>query len=310
MPEPPSESQWPAGPDPIPSGGAAAKPTAGRRRIVGLGLAVVAIAIVVFVLVSSTSTKLDPVAQAATRSANAPGYRARISMVMSSPSLPGGITMTGGGVVSSSAHAASISMTMTLPNLPAVTSQLGGDSLQITEILRGTTVYVELPQALASKLPFSKRWLSVNVLKAAGVQGLSSLSGGLGAGSSDPSQFLQYLRAASDSVVATGHARVDGYDTTHYQAQVDFGKVADALPAAERPAIQRALTMLGQQAQLGTIPVDVWIDRSHLVRRIGMTLNMTIKGTSMSAQIVEDLSDYGPQPTPAPPPADQVQQLN
>jgi hypothetical protein len=300
----------PTGPAPARRGGPLARLTGGRNRIVAFAGAVIAIAAVVFVLVSSTSTKLDPVAQAATRSASAPGYRARISMAMTSPALPGEITMTGGGVVSSSAHAASMSMTMTFPNVPQLTTELGGNSLQINEILHGTTVYVELPQALASKLPFSKKWIAVDTLKAAGLSGVSSLTGGFGAGTSDPSQFLQYLRAASDSVVTAGHARIDGYNTTHYQAQLDFGKVANALPASERAAVQKALAALQQEAQLGTIPVDVWIDRSHLVRRIGMSLNMNIGGTSMSARITEDLSDYGPQATPAPPPSDQVQTIN
>lgn len=306
---PPNTPEPPPNP-PEPPGRVPPRLPSGRNRILAFAVAVIAIAVVVFVLVSSTSTKLDPVAQAATRSASAPGYRAHLSMVMTSPALPGGITMTGGGVVSSAAHAASISVTMTFPNLPQVTSQLGGDSLRLTEVLHGSTVYVELPPALASKLPFSKRWIAVNTLKAAGVNGLSSLSGGLGAAPSDPSQFLQYLRAASDSVVTDGQAQVDGYNTTHYQAQLDFAKVANALPASERPAVQRALAALQQQAHLGTIPVDVWIDRSHLVRRIGMTLNMAISGLSLSAKLTEDLSDYGPQATPAPPPADQVQAIN
>jgi hypothetical protein len=294
-------------PEPPGGGTLAARLTSGRNRWVAFAAAVIAIAVVVFVLLSSTSTKLDPVAQAATRSAGAPGYRVHISMVMGSPALPGGITMSGGGVVASSAHAASISLTMTLPNLPQVTSQLGGNSLQLNEIVHGTTVYVELPQVLASKLPFSKKWIAIDILKAAGLNGLSSLSGGISPTTGDPSQFLQYLRAASNSVVTDGHAQVDGYDTTHYQAQLDFSKVANALPASERPAVQRALAALEQQAQLGTIPVNVWIDRSHLVRRLGLTLNMKISGTSVAARITEDLSDYGPQVTPAAPPADQVQ---
>ncbi|HWE34416.1 MAG TPA: hypothetical protein VG410_13075 [Solirubrobacteraceae bacterium] len=297
-------------PEPPAGGTLATRLTGGRNRWVAFAVAVIAIAVLAFVLLSSTSSKLDPVAQAATRSASAPGYRAHISMVMTSPALPGGITLRGGGVVASAAHAASISLTMTLPNLPQVTSQLGGNSLQLDEILHGTTVYVELPQVLASKLPFSKKWIAIDVLKAAGLNGLSSLSGGLSPTTGDPSQFLQYLRAASDSVVTDGHAQIDGYDTTHYQAQLDFGKVANALPASVRPAVQRALTALQQQAQLGTIPVDVWIDRSHLVRRFGMTLKMNVSGTSVSARITEDMSDYGPQATPAAPPADQVQTIN
>lgn len=284
--------------------------SSGRNRVLAFAAAVIVLAVLAFVLLSSTSSKLDPVAQAATRSASTPGYRAHLSMVMSLPTVPGGISMSGDGIVAQRAHAASMSMTMTLPNLPQVTQALGASTLHLNEILHGTTVYVELPQALAGKLPFSKKWIAVDLLKAAGVQGLSGLSGGLGPATGDPSQFLQYLRAASDSVVTAGHAQVDGYDTTHYQAQLDFSKVGNALPASERASVEKALAALEQEAHLGTIPVDVWIDRSHLVRRIGMTMNMTISGASLAARMTEDLSDYGPQTPPAAPPADQVQTLN
>jgi hypothetical protein len=313
MPEPPAgqaPAARPSMPEPPARAGLTARLSGRRSRIAALAAAVIAIAVLAFVLLSSTASKLDPVAQAATRSASAPGYRAHISMVMSSPVLPGGITMSGGGVVASAAHAASMSLTMTLPNLPQVTSQLGGNSLVLNEIVRGTMVYVELPAVLASKLPFSKKWVAINILKAAGLNGLSSLGGGLSPTSGDPSQFLQYLRAASDSVITDGHAQIDGYNTTHYQAQLDFGKVANALPASDRQAVQSALQALAQRAKLGTIPVEVWIDRSHLVRRIGMTLKMTLSRASVDARITEDLSDYGPQATPAPPPADQVQAIN
>jgi hypothetical protein len=280
------------------------------RRVIALAAAIVALAAVAFVLLGSTSSKLDPVAQAATRSASSPGYRARLSVAMSSPALPGAITMTGSGVVDQRAHAASISMAVSLPNLPQVTQKLGGNTLQFTEILDGSTIYVELPSALAGQLSvLGKRWISVDLAKASGVPGLSNLAGGLGGAGGDPSQFLQYLRAASDSVVADGHASIDGYDTTHYQAQLDFSKVANVLPPSQRGTVQKALSALAQEAQLGTIPVNVWIDRSHLVRRIRMTLNMTIRGQSLNATMTEDLSDYGPQTPPSPPPPDQVQAI-
>ncbi len=306
-PEPTGGDQPPA-PGSVGRDGLAATSTAGRRRVVAFGVAVIAIAVVLFVLLSSTSGKLDPVAQAATRSASAPGYRARISMVMTSPAFGGAITASGTGVVASSAHAASVSMTMALPDVAQVTSQLGGNTLQLNEILRGTTVYIELPQALASKLPFSKRWIAIDVLKSAGISGLTSLPGS-NISMSNPGQFLQYLRAAGGSVVTDGHARVDGYRTTHYQAQIDFSKVANAVPASQRAAVQQALATLEQEAHVGKIPVDVWIDRGHLVRRIGLTMKMTVSGSSLSMRMTEDLSDYGPQPTPAAPPADQVQTI-
>ncbi len=51
--------------------------------------------------------------------------------------------------------------------------------------------------------------------------------------------------------------------------------------------------------------------RSHLVRKMTMTMQPVPKGTSttVSTSFVMTINDYGPQATPTPPPADQTTDL-
>jgi hypothetical protein len=127
--------------------------------------------------------------------------------------------------------------------------------------------------------------------------------------SSNPSQMLNYLRAASSSVVSAGRERVGGVETTHYRAQLDLSKVPDAVPSADRAAVQHALSAMEQQLNVSTIPVDVWIDAHHLVRPILMSFSGNAAGQTLTQTIEMDVFDYGPQPRPTLPPADQVATL-
>ena len=56
--------------------------------------------------------------------------------------------------------------------------------------------------------------------------------------------------------------------------------------------------------------MDVWIDAYGYVRRMVMTVDLSLsKGASMQETVTADFSDYGPQRPPVLPPADQVQDL-
>jgi hypothetical protein len=128
--------------------------------------------------------------------------------------------------------------------------------------------------------------------------------------SSNPTQMLEYLRAISDSVVAEGGATVDGFATTHYRATLDLSKVTSALPSQDQAAAQNVLSQMQQQLGIGTIPVDVWVDSRHLVRRVQMNFSASgASGQTFSETMTEDISDYGPQRQPTPPPAGQVASL-
>jgi len=272
----------------------------------GAGLLAV-IAALAFLLLGSGGPDLgSPIAQAATLSSTTPGYRMHMSLQITSSALGAPITATGTGVVDLRDHSSAMSLAMNLGDDSQVTQQLGGSTLRVQTILNGTTAYVKMPAALTSSLGTSGRpWLKVDLAQLAGIPGLSSLASG--PNTSDPSQTLQLLKSVSGGVANLGRQRVDGVETTHYQAGLSLARLADGLPSAERSLGRQVLSTLQQAAPNGEFPVDVWIDDHHLVRRIVISLDLSLPtGPNLQEVVAVDVSDYGPQSPPSTPPADQV----
>jgi len=178
--------------------------------------------------------------------------------------------------------------------------------MRVEMVLEGATVYMKLPSALAGSLGASGRpWIKADLSKLSGVPGLSSLTDG--PTTSDPSETLQELRSVSGTVANLGPQRIDGVETTHYQADLNLDRLADAVPSAERSAMQHVLSTLEQAMPNGALPVDVWIDAQHLVRRTTTTLDLSLpNGPNLQEIATVDLGDYGPQSPPATPPSNQV----
>jgi len=287
----------------------------GRLRLLavsaGAGL-VAAIAVLAFVLLGSSGTQLGgPIAQAATLSSRTPGYRMHMSMEITSSALSTPVTATGTGVIDLRDHASALSFAMNLGDEPQVTQVLGSSTMRVEMVLDGATAYMRLPSALTASLGTSGRqWIKADLSKLSGVPGLSSLANG--PTTSDPAQTLQELRSVSGTVVDLGQQRVDGFGTTHYQAQMSVDRLAGTVPPAERSAMEQVLSTLKQALPTGAIPVDVWIDADHLVRRVTTTLDLSLPtgGTNLQETVTVDIGDYGAQQPPAIPPADQVLDLS
>jgi hypothetical protein len=282
----------------------------GRSKLIavtaGAGLLVV-VALLAFLLLGSGGTGLgSPIAQAATLSSSTPGYRMRLSMEITSSSLGTPISATGSGVVDLRDHASAFWIAMNLGDEAQVSQVLGGSTLRVDMVLDGATVYLKLPSALTTSLGASGHpWIKADLSKLSGVPGLSSLAAG--PNTSDPGQALQELRSVSGSVANLGPQRVDGFDTTHYQADLSLDRLADTVPSAERSAMQHVLSTLAEAMPNGEIPLDVWIDARHLVRRITTTLDLSVPtGPNLQETETVDLGDYGPQPRPATPPSNEV----
>ena len=229
-----------------------------------------------------------------------------MTVQVTSSALSSPITATGSGIVDLRDQASSMSLTMNLGNDPRVVQALGGSTLRMDMVTDGSAIFVKLPTALTASLPTSgKQWIEVDLAKLSSVPGLSSLAGNPTA--SDPRQILQSLRSVSDSVVDEGPQRIGRVATTHYHAQLSLSHLADALPAGERGAAMKALSAL----PTGGLPIDVWIDAHHLVRRVVMALDVNApSGPSLDETVTVDLDHYGPQHRPAPPASGDVLQLN
>ena len=252
---------------------------------------------------------VDPVAQAATTSTKTAGYRLNMSLAISSSALPSPITGSGQGAFDVPAHAGAFTLSMNLGSNPQVVQALGGSTLQVQELIKGQTIYMKLPTALTSRLPTfgGKPWVEVNLAKIAGVAGLSSLTSN--PATSDPSQLLNFLRA-SGKVTKVGTEQVNGVQTTHYRGAIDLSRIANALPGASRQAVQQSVQALEKMTTLRELPFDVWVDGQHLVRRMTISFSESVSGQSETVSMRIDIPQYGPQPIPAAPPADQVTDLN
>ena len=282
-----------------------------RGRLVAGVVGLVIVAAVAFFLLGSSGTRIGgPIAQAATLSAKAPGYRMHMSLEVSSSTMSAPITGTARGIVDLRDRATSTSMTMNLGDEPQVTQQLGSSILRIDIVTAGDAVYARLPSALIASLPTAGRqWIKLDVAKLSGLPGLSSLRDN--PTTTDPNSLLQFLRSQSGNAVDEGPQRVDGAATTHYRAQLSLAQLADSLPADQRGAGQQALSDLKKVLAGDQFPVDVWVDARNHVRRVTVALDLDIpSGPSLQETVTMDLSHYGPQRAPAPPPPDQVMDLS
>lgn len=257
----------------------------------------------------SVANVVDPVAQAATTSTQAAGYRLNMTLAISSSALPSPITGSGQGAFDVRAHAGAFTLSMNLGNNPQVKQALGSSTLQVQELIKGQTIFMKLPSAITSRVPTfgGKPWIEVNLAKLAGIAGLSSLTSN--PATSDPSQLLNFLRA-SGKVTKVGSEQVDGLQTTHYRGTIDLSRIANALPAASRHAVQQSVKALERMTTLRQLPFDVWVDGQHLVRRMTMSFSQSVSGQSETVSMRIDIPQYGPQPVPAAPPADQVTNLS
>jgi hypothetical protein len=165
----------------------------------------------------------------------------------------------------------------------------------------------------ASALPSGKQWLKFNVASLLSKQGVNPAV--LSTTQSDPTQYLQYLKATSGGVQNLGTETIRGVETTHYHAVSDLSRYAALLPASKRAAARKTFSHLQQLTGTHQIPIDVWIDSHNLVRQMQVKLAVhpssgALAGKTLSEKVTVDLFNFGPKPAVAPPPADQTEDLN
>jgi hypothetical protein len=254
--------------------------------------------------VSAVSGVVDPVAKAATVSNGAGGYKMDFTMSIQSAQLPSGLTAHGTGTFDTTTRTGSISMAMSIPGLSQL---LGSSTLQMQELLNGSTFYIKLPSAITSRLPGGKPWLKLDLNQIgsqAGIPGLGSLMSN--PTSSNPAAMLQYLKAVSGKITKVGTATINGYPTTEYRATIDFSKYPSLVSGSQRPQVQQTIAAVEKLTHLTMFPVVVWIDSSHLVRRMQFAFNEQLPTGAVNTSMTLNMTGYGTQPTPTFPQANQV----
>lgn len=261
-----------------------------------LWIALLAVAAAVaLVLVASSSDSggpLDPVARAADTTMRAGGAHMSIAGSLTATGLPQPIRIAGDGAFNFKAREGDLSLTISgLPQ--AAQSALHGSSLEMTELFKSTSLYLG-SSMLAGQLPGGARWVRLDVGKLQQAFGIdpSSLTSGL-----DPTEYLQYLDKAGYGSKVVGLETVRGAQTTHYTGTLDLLKAAEAQPLSDRGELRRAVQKLMSEAHMSSLPVDVWVDGRGLVRRMAMTMTLSLAARSMTIAMQIEYFDFGPTPS-------------
>ncbi len=250
------------------------------------------------------SSTIDPVAQAAEVTSQQQGAQIALLEQLSGPGLPAGTSISGTGWVNEPAR--ETLLTLDLSKVPGL-SAAGAGNATATIQMQYPTLYMRFP-ALTNELPAGKTWIKLDLdaaAKSAGIN-LSQLSSG---GGIDPTQYLNYLRASGAQLTTVGPETINGVATTHYRTTIDLSRVVNALPAADRAAAEAGIAQLEKTSGIQTIPIDVWVDAQHRVRReqFTLTVNSPTRPLQISARV--DYLSFGPTPPIVPPPASSVLDL-
>jgi hypothetical protein len=197
----------------------------------------------------SVKNAVDPVAQAATKTADAGTVQLAMTGKVSAAGQE--IPIDASGAFDLKGKRGHLELTTNVP---------GKGDVKIEELLDGLVIYMR-SDALTSSLPGGKHWIKIDLQALGKQQGidlgqLQQLGGG-----TDPTQFLGYLKTAGN-VEKLGSEDINGTPTTHYRATIDLDKLADS--AGDAAASVRQLEKLTGKK---TLPSDVWIDGQGRARR-------------------------------------------
>jgi hypothetical protein len=232
------------------------------------------------------SGAVDPVAQAATTTAQAPGYRMSVTTDASGAGTTVHGTMT--GVIDTARRTGAFTLHETV----------AGHAISIAERLSGTSIYMKLPnQAQLTALTGGKPWLKLDFSRVLGAFGL----GGLPTQSTNPAQFIDYLRTVGDTPKRVGTATIGGVQTTHYHVVVDLDNYPKLFPASRRAAASSGVSTLEKAIASHTIPMEVWVDSQRLLRRMSFSFGECVQSQRLTLGMTMSLSDYGQQTVPAAP---------
>jgi hypothetical protein len=179
-----------------------------------------------------------------------------------------------------------------------MTMRAGGQKVDVVRV--GTTMYMRLP---GQEPQPGKPWLKLDLAalsKMSGTQ-LGGLTDGAG---NDPTQALALLKGVSSDIQEVGAEQVRGVDTTHYKAKIDLRKAAAQQGTATKKQMERVL----KQAQVRSVPADVWVDGEGRLRKMRYVMTLRPDGapSSMTVRTTMELFDFGTAVTVAKPPASQV----
>jgi hypothetical protein len=228
----------------------------------------------------TVSQAIDPVARAADVTSKVPGYKVTASMTVGTPS--GQVQATLSGAIDRADRTGQMT----------ARESVAGHSLTLAERFSGLTFYMDAAGIPGlGQVTHGKKWLKMDMTRTLGSMGLGSLS----TTSTDPSQFVDYLRAVSANTQKLGTDTVRGVSATRYHAIVDLNKYPNLVPQSDRASVKQGLSTLEKVLGSHTMAMDVWIDGHKLVRRLKFGYPECVNNQKLNLSMTMDLYDYGPQ---------------
>jgi hypothetical protein len=249
---------------------------------------------------SGQATPQAAVVQAAHKTSEAGSSRAFFEVTMTGLA-PRPLTMTGEGIFDSRERTGR--MTMDMSRLAEGTDQELGEAEMIVDEF---VVYMRFPflQALQPELT---PWLKFDVRELGKEQGLD-LGQFSQLNQNDPSQALQYLRAAGEDVEEVGEEDVRGVETTHYRMTIDLRRVVEQAPEDRRDEVRATIDRLIEVSGVRTLPTEVWIDDEGFARRLKFAYEDMhfAPGQNGDMTMTMELFDFGIEVDVQPPPPEEV----
>jgi hypothetical protein len=262
----------------------------------------------------------EQLARSATTSADAKSGRFSFDLSMTFPGTDEPFAFTGEGAFDEASGRAAFAVDMSsfAKLLGGLVSGLAGpdakelpdfddpDGWKIDVVQDGKVGYVKLP-ALADQLPAGKSWIRSDD-GGGGVQAGFDFDELEQFAKTDPRDVLETLRAVTSKIETVGSEDLRGVETTHYRAVIDPAELAKLAPSGDEQMTQTLVDQFTAQSGLGAIPVDVWIDETGFVRKLGMSFAATQPGTTQSSEVslAFEIWDYGESVDIDVPPASQV----
>jgi hypothetical protein len=184
----------------------------------------------------------------------------------------------------------------------AIKAQFGGPltARLILDGREGIVLYMRFP-FLDGQLPRGKTWLKADIVEMGKRYGLD-LDRLKETKQSDPGLMLAYLKSAV-GVRKVGTDLVRREVTQHYSTVVKAETIVQQAPKDQQKAMRKYLSLMGVK----TYPVDLWVDRDGVVRRLAIDLEYKLPdGEYVKMKLSEEYFDFGVDVAIEPPPAKRV----
>ncbi len=262
------------------------------RRLLQLAglLSLLLIAVVVNYLLHEGDDVLNPVAEAAQRTAAQPGARIKMEVTYGATGSARTITGTGTGAYDAPSGRTRIDFNLPIPGQAPMVIRSVGDE---------RTTYTH-SSVLAAELPAGKEWLGMEPLL--GHDPTKALGSGPGVQGT-----LEMLGEIGGGVEELDHQSVRGHRTTRYRATMDLGHMADLMAEHGETDLAAEYKQMAEEAP-EPIPVEVWIDGDGLLRLTRMVLSVPTGdgGPTVTVDMRTEYFDFGVHPKVKLPPRRKV----